>query len=122
MFNFLSLSDNILVMDTVTVTTEKTVFGGLSIAKIDSKTVFIPYSMPGETLSVKIVQHKNDYDNAEIVKIIKASPNRVPAPCKYYGQCGGCNMMHIAPEYQRELRKQMLADIFADNKIKLEFL
>ena len=120
MFNFLSLSDNILVMDTVTVTTEKTVFGGLSIAKIDSKTVFIPYSMPGETLSVKIVQHKNDYDNAEIVKIIKASPNRVQAPCKYYGQCGGCNMMHIAPEYQRELRKQMLADIFADNKIKLE--
>ena len=107
-------------MDTVTVTTEKTVFGGLSIAKIDSKTVFIPYSMPGETLSVKIVQHKNDYDNAEIVKIIKASPNRVEAPCKYYGQCGGCNMMHIAPEYQRELRKQMLADIFADNKIKLE--
>ena len=107
-------------MDTVTVTTEKTVFGGLSIAKIDSKTVFIPYSMPNETLSVKIVQHKNDYDNAEIIKIIKASPKRVEAPCKYYGQCGGCNMMHIAPEYQRELRKQMLADIFADNKIKLE--
>ena len=108
-------------MDTVTVTTEKTVFGGLSIAKIDSKTVFVPYSMPDETLSVKIVQHKKDYDNAEISKIIKPSENRVEPACKYYGKCGGCNMMHISPEYQRELRKQMLADIFADNKIKIDF-
>lgn len=104
-------------MNTETVITEKTVFGGNTIAKIDSKTVFIPFSMPGETLSINIVQHKNDYDNAEIVKIITPSPHRVEPKCKYYGICGGCNMMHIAPEYQRELRKQMLIDAFKNNKI-----
>jgi len=107
-------------MDTVKVTTEKTVFGGTSIAKIDSKTVFIPYSMPGETLSVKIVQHKKDYDNAEIIKILNPSPYRVEPACKYYGLCGGCNMLHIAPEYQRELRKNMLYDIFSSRQIKLD--
>lgn len=107
-------------MKTEIVTTEKTVFGGNTIAKIDSKTVFIPFSMPGETLSINIVQHKNDYDNAEIVKIINPSPYRITPICKYYGICGGCNMMHISPEYQRELRKQMLYDAYKNNKIEFD--
>ena len=107
-------------MEIKTVKTEKTVFGGNTIAKIDSKTVFIPYSMPDETLSVNIVQHKNDYDNAEIVEVLKPSRHRVEPPCKYYGSCGGCNMMHIDTEYQREIRKGMLCDAFGMNKIDIQ--
>ena len=106
-------------MEPVTVKTEKTVFGGNTIAKINSKTVFIPFTMPDEKLSINIVQHKNDYDNAEIINIIEPSPYRKQPECKYYGSCGGCNMMHIQSEYQRELRKQMLADSFTANKIEL---
>ena len=111
--------DKLLNMEPVTVKTEKTVFGGNTIAKIGTKTVFIPYSLPDETLSINIVQHKNDYDNAEIIKILEPSPERKNPVCKYYGSCGGCNMMHIKSEYQRELRKQMLSDTFAANKIEL---
>ena len=106
-------------METVNVKTEKMVFGGNTIAKVNSKTVFIPFSMPDETLSINIVQHKNDYDNAEIIKIIEPSKYRKTPECKYYGSCGGCNMMHIQSEYQRELRKQMLFDAFFSNKIEL---
>ena len=106
-------------MEPVTVKTEKTVFGGNTIAKINSKTVFIPFTLPDETLSINIVQHKNDYDNAEIIKIIEPSPYRKTPECKYYGSCGGCNMMHIQSEYQRVLRKQMLYDAFLANKIEL---
>ena len=104
-------------METLEVHTEKTVFGGNTIAKIDSKTVFIPYALPDETLTVNIVQHKNDYDNAEIVKIVKPSPYRKQPECEYYGICGGCNMMHIQNDYQKELRKQMLIDSFNTAKI-----
>ena len=106
-------------METTTVKTEKMVFGGNTIAKINSKTVFIPYSLPDETLSINIVQHKSDYDNAEIIKIIEPSPYRKNPECKYYGSCGGCNMMHIQSEYQRQLRTQMLYDAFTANKIEL---
>lgn len=104
-------------MEIKTVTTEKFLFGGNSLAKIDNKSVFIPYAIPGETLSINIVQHKNDYDNAEIIEIINPSEHRVTPPCKYYGICGGCNMMHIDTDYQHELRKQMLKDTFAQFKI-----
>ena len=33
---------------------------------IHGKTVFLSYSLPGETLDVNIVESKSDYDNAEI--------------------------------------------------------
>ena len=107
-------------MESVEVKTEKTVFGGNTIAKIGTKTVFIPYALPDETLSINIVQHKNDYDNAEILNIIEPSPYRKQPECKYYGSCGGCNMMHIQNEYQRKLRLQMLIDSFTANKIDIQ--
>ena len=116
MTNFPSF-DRIYFMETAEVHTEKMVFGGNTIAHINSKTVFIPYTLPDEILSVNIVQHKNDYDNAEIIKIQKASPYRKQPECKYYGSCGGCNMMHIQNDFQQELRKQMLCDSFTNAKI-----
>lgn len=94
-------------------------FGGKTIGKIDGKNVFIPYTIPGETLEINIIESKKDYDNAEIVNIIEPSKYRVEPACKYYGKCGGCNMMHIAPEYQRELRKEMLVDIYNQNGIDI---
>lgn len=107
-------------METHIVKTEKTVFGGNTIAKINGKAVFIPYSMPEETLEIRITQQKNDYDIAEIVNIITPSPNRIKPSCQYFGLCGGCNLMHINPNYQRELKVQMIKDIFAQNQIQFE--
>ena len=116
--DFFYINDKLFFMEIKTVKTEKTVFGGNTIAKIDSKTVFIPYSMPDETLSVNIVQHKNDYDNAEILEILEPSPHRVTPACKYYGNCGGCNMMHISTDFQRQIRKEMLCDAIQEKQWK----
>ncbi len=99
--------------------TDKIVFGGNSISKIDGKTVFIPYTLPGEKLEVNITEQKRDYDLAQIVNIIEPSKYRVEAACPYYQKCGGCNMMHIEPAYQRELRKQILSDIFMQNGVDI---
>ena len=99
--------------------TDKLVFGGKSLGKIDEKNVFIPFSMPGETLEINITEKKRDYDEAQIVKILEPSPHRVQPACKYYGKCGGCNMMHIDSLYQKNLRKNILSDIFAQNGIEL---
>lgn len=103
----------------MTIITDKITFGGKTLAKIDGKNVFIPYTLPGETLEINITETKKDYDNAEIVKIINPSEHRVEPPCKYYGKCGGCNMMHIDSEYQKQLRKEMLIDIYAQNGIDI---
>lgn len=99
-------------MTTYTIKAEKMVFGGDCIGKADGKTVFIPYSIPGETLEVEITKDTRDYSVARIVSIKEPSPDRVLPFCPYYGKCGGCNMQHIRQERQTELRIDILKDAF----------
>lgn len=108
-------------MDLITIIAEKMVFGGNSIGKFEGKTVFIPYAVPGEKLEVRIDSEssKKDYDIAEIVNIVEKSDKRVVPECRYYGICGGCNMMHIAEDEQKKIRKEMLIELFANNGISL---
>ena len=102
-----------------TIITEKMVFGGDCLAKIEGKNVFVPFALPGEKLEVEIVESKKDYDIARIVNIIEPSQKRIKPVCEYYTKCGGCNLMHIDYDYQIELRKQILADCFTRNKIEV---
>lgn len=102
-----------------TIITEKMVFGGDCLAKINGKNVFVPFALPGEKLEVEIIESKKDYDIAKIVNIIEPSPMRTKPVCQYYEKCGGCNLMHIDFDYQVELRKQILADCFTRNKIQI---
>lgn len=102
-----------------TIITEKMVFGGDCIAKINGKNVFVPFAVPGEKLEVEITETKKDYDVAKIINILEPSPKRVEPVCQYYQKCGGCNLMHIDYDYQKELRKQILSDCFTRNKIDI---
>lgn len=92
--------------------TEKMVFGGDCIAKIDGKTVFVPYAIPGEELEIDVFEEKRDYCHARITKILKPSPHRVEPFCPLYTKCGGCNMQHIDEEYQTQLRADILRETF----------
>ena len=104
-------------MELQNIITEKMVFGGNCLGKINGKNVFVPFALPGEKLEIRITEQKNDYDNAEIVNIVKESENRIKPECKYYGICGGCNMMHIKAEAQTEYRRQMLFEMLKNNGI-----
>ena len=99
--------------------TDKMVFGGKSLGKIDGKNVFVPYTIPGEKIEIEITEQNKDYDNAEVVNIVEPSAHRVEPACRYYKKCGGCNMMHIDSEYQKKLRTQMLCDILRQNGIDI---
>ena len=65
-----------------TIITEKMVFGGDCLAKIEGKNVFVPFALPGEKLEVEIVESKKDYDIARIVNIIRSEERRVGKECR----------------------------------------
>lgn len=106
------------------VTAEKLVFGGDSLAQVEGnshqgKVLFVPGLIPGEKAQVEIVSQHKDFDRAKIISILETSPHRVEAPCPYYLRCGGCNMLHIASDFQVDLRKQILQDIFNREGIQI---
>lgn len=72
------------------------------------KTSFIPLCIPGEEVEAKLdADHKN-YVEGSLIKINSPSPFRIPAPCPYFGECGGCNLQHIELEAQRNFKLDMV--------------
>ena len=82
------------------------------VTRIDNKTVFIDGALPGEKVSFRYTRRKRNFDEAELVEILEASPDRVEPRCKYFGLCGGCSFQHIKPERQIEYKEKQLLDAF----------
>ncbi len=63
---------------------------GHGIAEADTERLFVPYSLPTETVRVKVT---GDY--GEIIEIIEAAEDRIDPACPHFGQCGGCAVQHM---------------------------
>uniref|UniRef100_A0A7C4AIU7 23S rRNA (Uracil(1939)-C(5))-methyltransferase RlmD n=1 Tax=Thermodesulfovibrio aggregans TaxID=86166 RepID=A0A7C4AIU7_9BACT len=83
---------------------------GEAIGKINGKVVFIPYSIPGETVKAKITKDERDYCKAEIIEVIEPSFFRENPPCRVFGICGGCSFQHIAYSYQIKLKEMVVME------------
>ena len=66
---------------------------------------------------MELVSRQKDYDRAQVLSILEPSPHRITPACPYYSSCGGCTMLHVEGEFQRELRRQVLQDLFQREKI-----
>lgn len=77
--------------------------GGHCIAHLDGQVVFVRHTMPGERVRIHITERNKRFLRADAVEILTAAPGRVTPPCRYAGECGGCDFQHIAPAAQRQL-------------------
>ena len=76
-------------------------FGGKGVARHEGKVFFVPFTIPGETVTARVVRQKKNFGEADLLSVTEASPDRVAPPCPYFGRCGGCSYQHIA--YPRQL-------------------
>lgn len=87
--------------------------GGDGVATLgDGRTVFIPRSAPGDRLQLRSVRTHARFARAEIAEILSHGPGRVTPPCPHYiaDRCGGCQLMHLSPELQREVKARNAGD------------
>lgn len=83
---------------------------GRGIASLDGKKVFVAGALQGETVVFQRRKFRRNYDEAELLEVIEASPDRIEARCEAFGRCGGCSLQHITPEEQRAIKEQSLRD------------
>src|SRR2546425_5616810 len=70
-------------------------FGGEGVARANEFVIFVPFVLVGEEVEVEITEMKKRFARARLLKVIKASPQRVAPQCRYFGDCGGCQYQHI---------------------------
>jgi 23S rRNA (uracil1939-C5)-methyltransferase len=83
---------------------------GRGIARVEGKAIFIEGALPGERVEYSSFRRKPTYEQAQVVRIIKASSQRVTPACPHFGVCGGCSMQHLEPAAQTAAKQRVLED------------
>jgi len=98
-------------MRTVDLRIEDIAFGGKGVAREYGKAVFIPFTIDGELVSVRITREKKQFAEAEVVDVREASSHRVEPRCPHFGRCGGCGYQHIDYAHQLEAKARQVRDL-----------
>ena len=83
---------------------------GRGIVGGDGKKVFVAGALEGEEVRYVRRKRRRKFDEAELLEVIDASPDRVEARCEVFGRCGGCSLQHISSAHQRDIKFQTLRD------------
>lgn len=100
-------------MSTIPVVLHGFAHGGEAVGRLpDGRVVFVAYAIPGETVTVEIIEEHPRWCRGRLIDVTEPSPDRVVPPCPYFGvdQCGGCKLQHIAGPRQRKLLHQVVVD------------
>jgi len=91
---------------------------GDGIAFAGGQTVFVPYTLDGETVDAEpVADHP---DRRLLSRIEHASAARIAPFCKYFGACGGCAIQHWQPEAYRAWKRGIVVDTLAHAGIECE--
>ena len=108
-------------MSTETVTIEKLGAQGDGVAGSATGPVYVPFSLPGETVAVARVRNQGT-----IISIATPSPDRQEPPCRHFGPdgvngtCGGCTLQHLADAPYRAFKRQLVIDALKSKGLTAE--
>jgi len=74
------------------------------------KTAFVAGALPGETVRFRRVRRHKRHDEALLLEVLTAVPDRAAPRCKHFGVCGGCALQHLSPERQIEAKQTELRE------------
>jgi 23S rRNA (uracil1939-C5)-methyltransferase len=89
---------------------------GDGIAHIGDRTVYVPFTLPGEMVEVDLKANQN---RCQPIKIIEESQQRQPPICQHFTECGGCKLQHLSEAAYREFKTQNLKSTLENNHILL---
>lgn len=81
-------------------------FEGEGIAKVDNFVIFVPETIAGEKVKIKILKVNKNIAYGKIIDVINASKYRITSDCENFSKCGGCNLRHIDYKYSLEIKKK----------------
>jgi len=92
---------------------------GDGVAFAGSGTLYVPYTLGGETVEVAPVAGQHP-DRRRLLQVDRASPERIAPICQHFGICGGCAVQHWESERYRAWKRNLVIETLAQAKIACE--
>ena len=71
-------------------------YGGNGVGRLDGFVVFVRGGLPGDLVRARATKVKRGFAEATRTALLEPGPDRVPAPCRHFGICGGCRFQDYA--------------------------
>ncbi|MBG28692.1 MAG: SAM-dependent methyltransferase [Opitutae bacterium] len=86
---------------------------GFGVGRDNGWVILIPFTLPEETVRLRIYRNHKNYSEADLIEVLEAAPDRVEPLCPLFGDCGGCQYQHLSYEKQLSWKRQHVQDAFA---------
>ena len=84
---------------------------GAGVARVEGWVVFVTGALPGERVLCRVFRNHANYSEADLVKVLEASEQRINPRCALFGQCGGCQYQNLAYPAQLEWKRRQVAEL-----------
>ena len=89
---------------------ESLAYGGNGVARHDGFVVFVRGGLPGDRVRARVTKVKRGFAEGFASALLEPGPDRVEAPCRHFGTCGGCRFQDLAYEVQLAQKAQQVSD------------
>ena len=76
---------------------------GEGVAEGPRGPVYVPFTLPGETVRVAI-----EGKRGRLLEVLEVSPERAEPPCPDFGHCGGCALQHWCDALYRDWKRGLV--------------
>ena len=83
---------------------------GKSLARVENKVVFAPYTAPGDIVDIQVTRKRKNFLEGYVTQFHKHSDIRTEPFCEHFGTCGGCKWQHIPYSEQIKAKHQQVVD------------
>ncbi len=84
---------------------------GDGIADTPAGPIYVPYTLPGETVEVE--PWPGHPDRRHLIRVDVASAERIAPVCPHFGTCGGCALQHWSAARYRDWKRALVVEALA---------
>lgn len=84
--------------------------GGVGVARIGGRVVFVKGALRGERCRALILKANKNVAYAKVEELLEPSAHRMEPDCPHFPRCGGCTYRHMEYAEEKQLKLQRVRD------------
>jgi len=84
---------------------------GKGVGRVNDWVVFVSHALPGERVLARVFRNSATFSEADLVSVIRPSPDRVEPQCPLFGQCGGCQYQNLSYPAQLDWKRGQVTEL-----------